>query len=166
MLFPALNADLTLDPKGRVTLPRTLRNAVGQLGLNRLVAFANGGPKRGLALVKIDDYQAMADTNIASHPMDPRSRLFALAVASTAQTVTIDGNGRLLIPPSLRNLLGFERDLYLFTAGSWIEVWDRARWDQQFSEAASQWDDLFGFGALQTSSSAAPNEHGSVGGDG
>ena len=92
--------------------------------------------------------------------MDPRSRLFALAIASTAQTIAIDNVGRMLIPPPLRTLLGLESELFLFTAGTWIELWDRARWEAEAYPAAAQmWDDLYGFASLTPgapSPSAAP----------
>ena len=149
MLLPALNADLVLDPKGRVTLPRALRGALASQGINGLVAFANGGPSGGLALARIEDYAAMADKHLDASPIQPKSRLFALAIASTAQRVNVDGNGRILIPPSLRKILGLERDLFLFTAGSWIEVWDHDRWAQQgLAKAADMWDQLYGFESL------------------
>ena len=149
MLLPCLNADLTLDPKGRVMLPVQLRSALELQGVSKMVAFANGGPKGGLALYKIDDYEAMARRHQTGDALDPRSRLFALAIASTAQTISIDNAGRMLIPQELRNLLGLERELWLFTAGAWFEIWDKPRWEQQaFPQAAALWDQLYGMGAL------------------
>ena len=49
-----------------------------------------------------------------------------------------------------RDLLGLERGLYLFTSGSWFEVWDHERWAQQaYPQAAALWDELYGFGSLR-----------------
>lgn len=150
MFLPSLNAELTLDPKGRVMLPRALRDALDLQGVGKLVAFANGGPNRGLALYRIEDFQEMQKGHSQGDPMDPRARLFALAIASTAHTVSIDNAGRMLIPQQLRKLLGLERELTLFTAGSWIEIWDRGRWEQEaYPQAADLWDQLYGFGSLQ-----------------
>lgn len=156
MLLPSLNAELTLDPKGRVMLPRLLRNALELQGVNRLVALANAGPDGGLALMKVEDYEAMAAQHQQGGPLDARSRLFALAIASTAHTVTIDGNGRVNLPGALCSLLGLERDLYLFTAGSWVEVWDRSRWaERAVHQAAAVWDQLYGFDALTRAAAPA-----------
>ena len=78
--------------------------------------------------------------------------LAPLAIASTAQTVKIDNAGRMLLPPQLRQLLGIERDLYLFTAGTWIEIWDRSRWEEQAYPVASKlWEELYGFDSLKSS---------------
>lgn len=157
MFLPSLNADLTLDPKGRVMLPRALRSAYDLEGVGKLVAFANGGPRAGLALYKVEEFRKLQEQHQAGDPMDPKARLFALAVSSTAQTVSIDSAGRMLIPQNLRTLLGLERELRLFTAGAWVEIWDRSRWEEQaYPQAADLWDQLYGFGSLQPAAPAAP----------
>jgi division/cell wall cluster transcriptional repressor MraZ len=156
MQFSALNAELTLDPKGRVMLPRQLRDELEREGMNRLVAFANAGPKSGLAFTTVPAFDRMSRENQDADPMSPRARLFALAVRSTAQVVTVDNVGRVLIPKELRDLLGLERGLYLFTSGAWFEVWDHERWAQQaYPQAAALWDQLYGFGALQPGAGGA-----------
>lgn len=159
MLFPSLNAELRLDPKGRVMLPRALRAALDLAGVNQLVAFANGGPGAGLAFYRVEDFAAMAERYQGADPMDARARLFALAVHSTAQRVSIDSAGRMLIPKELRSLLSLERELYLFTAGSWFELWDRTRWTAQaYPQAADLWEQLNGLNGLNglTQPSPAP----------
>ena len=149
MLLPSLNAELRLDPKGRVMMPRALRSAFELAGINQLVTFANGGPGAGLAFYRVEDFAAMSERYQGADPMDPRARLFALAIHSTAQRVTIDNAGRMLIPKELRTLLGLERELYLFTAGTWFELWDRSRWaEQAYPQATELWDQLNGLGAL------------------
>lgn len=149
MFLPSLNADLTLDPKGRVMLPRALRSFYDLAGINKLVAFANGGPRAGLALYRLGDYEALQAQHQGADPMDPKARLFALAVASTAQQVSIDSAGRVLLPANLRALLGLERELRLFAAGSWVEIWDRSRYETQaYPQAAGIWDQLCGLESL------------------
>jgi MraZ protein len=150
MLLPSLNAELLLDPKGRVMLPRPLRGALDLAGVGQMVAFANGGPSAGLALYRVEDFAKMAERYQGADPMDPRARLFALAVQSTAQRVQVDSAGRMLIPKELRGLLGLDKELYLFTAGSWFEVWNRNRWRAQaYPQANDLWEQLNGMGSLQ-----------------
>ena len=154
MHLPPLNAELKLDPKGRLMLPRLLRSALELAGINRLVAFANGGPSGGLALYSVDAFEAMTLKYQGSDPMEPKARLFALAIASTAQTVQIDNAGRMLVPQALRQLLGLEKRLHLFSAGSWFEIWDGDRWEAQaYPEASSLWDQLQGLGSITSHSS-------------
>lgn len=151
MHLPPLNAELKLDPKGRLMLPRLLRNALELNGINRLVAFANGGPKGGLALYSVDAFEEMSKQYQGSDPMDPKARLFALAIASTAQTVQVDNAGRMLVPQALRQLLGLEKRLHLFSAGSWFEIWDGDRWESQaYPDASKLWDQLQGLNSIST----------------
>jgi DNA-binding transcriptional regulator/RsmH inhibitor MraZ len=71
--------------------------------------------------------------------------------------VSVDNAGRMLIPQPLRRMLNLERELYLFTAGSWFEVWDRPRWeDQALPEAAALWDQLYGFDSLKPPAGPVP----------
>jgi MraZ protein len=149
MNLPVFNTDLLLDEKGRVMVPRAVRDALDARGVNRLIAFANGGPRGGLSFCRIDDYEALVARHQGTDPLAPQARLFALAVASTAQTVNIDSVGRMLIPQELRALLGLQKELYLFTAGTWFEIWDKSRWlEHAFPKAAEVWDQLYGFSAL------------------
>ena len=119
------------------------------------MAFANGGPRGGLALCRVEDFNRIAADHQGGGPLDARSRLFAVAVASTAQALSIDSNGRINLPDALCRLLGLQRDLYLFTAGSWIEIWDRRRWlEQGVGPAAELWDELYGFDSLKPAAAA------------
>jgi len=132
-------------------LPRDLRAFFEMGGHNQVVLFANGGPKGGVTAMFPSGYESMASEYRSENPLDPKSRVFARAIDSTAKRVKIDGNGRLLIPPELRRLLGLERELYLFTAGAWFEIWDKARWESQaYMEASDVWENLYGFDSLQT----------------
>ena len=54
----------------------------------------------------------------------------------------LDSAGRILVPSHLRELAGLERDVVVFSSLDWIEVWDRARWEAQFSKALGSWDGL------------------------
>ena len=82
--------------------------------------------------------------------MEPRARLFALD-ASTAQTVQVDNAGRMLVPQALRQLLGLEKRLHLFSAGSWFEIWDGDRWESQaYPQASNLWDQLQGLNSISS----------------
>ena len=75
MLLP-LNAELTLDPKGRVMVPRALRNSPESEGAGSLVAFANGGPQPGLAFYTVPDFKKLQQEHASGSPLDPQARPF------------------------------------------------------------------------------------------
>ena len=89
----------------------------------------------------------MAERYQAPTPWTPE-RACSHCGALTAQRVSIDSAGRMLTQES-RSLLSLERDLYLFTAGSWFELWDRTCWTAQaYPQAADLWEQLNGLNGL------------------
>jgi MraZ protein len=60
-----------------------------------------------------------------------------------------DKQGRVALPPNLREYAGLDREVVLVGLFSRIEIWDRARWhelDQAGAQALSESDELPDFG--------------------
>ncbi len=144
MIFEPFHTRLMLDPKGRLTLPIQLRHALAGVGQNRLVAIANDGDQGGLSLFTLENYRAAIDARTADiDPFAPRGINFLRAIVSTNQTLTIDGNGRVLVPGDLRALAGIEREVVAFSMAGWFELWDQERWDgRAYPEAIDRWSAL------------------------
>ena len=141
MIFEPFNTRLTLDPKGRLTLPIQLRHALSAQGINRLVAIGNDGDNGGLSLFTLTAYRdSIAARTADIDPFAPRGVDFLRAVVSTNQTLNIDGHGRVLLPSSLRDLAGIEREVVAFSMAGWFELWDRDRWEKKaFPAAVERW---------------------------
>jgi MraZ protein len=69
---------------------------------------------------------------IAAFPMNarPLQRL----LLGNAQDVDMDGSGRILVSPELRNAVGLTRDAMLLGMGSHFELWDSAEWARREAE--------------------------------
>ena len=48
-----------------------------------------------------------------------------------ATDLTLDGHGRLLLPPELREFAGLGRHAMLIGQGNRFELWDETRWNEQ-----------------------------------
>ncbi len=144
MIFEPFHTRLTLDPKGRLTLPIQLRHALSAAGRNRLVAIANDGNQGGLSLFTLEKYRESISARTADiDPFAPHGIDFLRAIVSTNQTLTIDGNGRVLVPGDLRDLAGIEREVVAFSMAGWFELWDRSRWEgRAYPEAIDRWSAL------------------------
>lgn len=146
MQYEEFRSQLTLDPKGRLTLPVQLREELARAGVDRLVGIAAQG---SLWLFTPDDYRTIIKGRVRGmDPFSPKTALFLRAVVSTNQTMPIDSAGRVLIPAHLRELAHLEREVVCFSSLDWIEVWDKSRWDAQFSRALGSWDGLLGDGGV------------------
>ena len=111
---------LSLDVKGRMTIPTRYRDA--------LIAQSNGA----LALVESDDgcLLLMAQTlwhekvtSLSSDDNDSERRRFWLGLSDTPE---MDMQGRVLINPVLREGAHISRDVMLLGVGPHFEIWDAA----------------------------------------
>jgi MraZ protein len=52
-----------------------------------------------------------------------------------ASDVEMDGTGRILVAPELRNAVGMQRDVMLLGMGSHFEIWDAAKLAENEAQA-------------------------------
>ena len=55
---------------------------------------------------------------------------------------TIDKQGRLLIPQTLRDYASLQKDVVLVGEGSKIEIWDKGRWEEEFRKSQESFDQI------------------------
>ena len=55
-----------------------------------------------------------------------------------AMDVDMDGTGRVLISPELRQAASLSRDVLLLGMGKHFELWDKARYDAEEAKAAQE----------------------------
>ena len=67
--------------------------------------------------------------------INPEARQFARFFLSGAQYVTVDKQGRILMPQDLREFAGLEKDVVLAGTGGRIEIWSLEKWDEINSQA-------------------------------
>lgn len=131
-----LNAPLTLDPKGRITLPSRVRAWLELLGTNVLVCIAHRGHLR--LYTKADFKAAVVDPLAGKDSFDPvveRQQRLRLGFAAE---VLVDPQGRFVIPANLRAMAGLERDAVLMTVAERMELWDQARLDAWVAAAMAE----------------------------
>jgi len=63
-----------------------------------------------------------------------KARPFQRLLLGNAQDVEMDGSGRILVAPELRNAVGLTRDAMLLGMGSHFELWDAAEWARREAE--------------------------------
>ncbi len=112
----------TLDAKGRLAIPARFRDAVAEgLVLTR-------GIDRCLALYPLEAWRPLAEKVSALPISDPDARNFRRMVFAEAADLTLDAQGRILIPPELRRYAGLEREAFVVGVDASIEIWSPDRW--------------------------------------
>lgn len=133
MLKVRCQANATLDAKGRVALPSPLRRALDDAGIRSLVLTFSSGAIWGM---DPDTFEEIVEQPMMKvDPFAQASLDFAHAMLAPAQDVEIDGQGRVRVPPPLRDLAGLDREVVINSLLNRVEIWDKARWDDRFRES-------------------------------
>jgi MraZ protein len=73
--------------------------------------------------------QEQIERKLMSLPsLNERARRLQRLMVGHADDLELDGHGRLLLPPQLREFAGLDRRAMLVGQGGRFELWDEARW--------------------------------------
>lgn len=119
-----------IDEKGRVFIPVRLRDDLGE-------HFIITRGIDGCLYAYSDTEWKVLETYIRSLPMS-KSRNIKRFFFSGANEVIPDKQGRIVIPPNLRQYAGLERDVMIVGESTYVEIWDKKKWDEVFSGVTSE----------------------------
>jgi MraZ protein len=118
----------TIDPKGRVILPSTFREELGE-------KFIMTKGLDGCLFVYSMTEWSIFETKLRALPLaNIEARAFVRLFSSGASPCDADKQGRTVIPQNLRSYAGLEKDIYIIGATTRIEVWDKAKWESYSKE--------------------------------
>jgi len=116
----------TIDSKGRVFVPTKLR-----YGLAERVWLVKGVDPC-LGLYTPECWQAFASRYITGHSLgNPDARRLKRFFLANSREVDIDGHGRINIPQDYLAYAGIEKDVVIVGMGDMVELWGKARYDQE-----------------------------------
>ena len=121
----------TIDPKGRLSIPSKVREALRESGSDRLVIAPNG---KALDVWPEDEWRTL-EGKIAQLPkLDPDRRQFQRIYLSAGLDVILDPHGRIQIPQDYRERSGLAKNVLIVGTQDHLEIWDEGRWDMQERE--------------------------------
>jgi MraZ protein len=126
----------TIDDKGRVSVPARFREFLQATNDDRVVItnFLIGTA----CCLDVYPYAAWVqlEERLRQKPQfDPRVLRFQNYYFAAAHDCILDKQGRILLPPSLREYAGLKRDVVFTSALEKFRIWDRDQWKQVFGEA-------------------------------
>ena len=122
--------DHALDDKGRVSLPVRFREVLTRESLDRLyITKAPFESERCLAVYPPSEWERLVGRLRQKPSFDPDVQQFKLWFLGEAHEVQVDRQGRILVPPRLREYAGLDRDVTFAAMVDHFQLWDRARLD-------------------------------------
>lgn len=121
-------AALSLDAKGRLAIPARHRDALTSSAGELVVT---GHPHRCLLIYPADAWQPIRDKVLAGSSLEPRSAMLKRLLVGFAREERLDGAGRVLVAPELRQFAELEKSVWLVGQGSHFELWSDAGWQKQ-----------------------------------
>ena len=136
----------TIDTKGRLIIPSKFREELGE-------TFVVTKGLDGCLFVFSDEEWKAFEIKLKSLPLtNKNARQFARFFVAAATPCELDKQGRILLPATLREFAGLEKDVVLTGMLNRIEIWSKEKWNENNSlddvamdEIAEQMTDL-GFG--------------------
>src|SRR5207253_1710871 len=74
---------------------------------------------------------------MALSSFNPEIRSLQRLIVGFADDVDVDGNGRILVPPALREYASLEHRVVLAGQGNKFELWDAAKWGDETARAVT-----------------------------
>jgi MraZ protein len=125
-----------LDDKGRLTLPARLREGLGQ------PFVATRGFENCLFLYPMAEWEAL-EARIRALPFNQANvRAFARLFFAGAAECRTDAQGRVLVPPQLREYARLEREAVILGVNNRVEVWSEPEWERYAAAAAKDFATL------------------------
>lgn len=125
---------LSLDAKGRLTIPARLRDELATPGDGLITVTRWVG--NCLRVFPHPVWVHLRDVTMRGFPMS--SANFAKAVMQSADTQHIDGAGRILIKDTLRAYARLDKRVVLAGDGPQLELWDEDRHTQFLDQELAQ----------------------------
>jgi MraZ protein len=128
----------TLDEKGRLAIPARFREILKKRGDSSLVVT---NLSSCLVAFARDDWQKIKEKAVNLPLFDSAANTYIRYFISGAIECPLK-QGRILIPPDLRELAGLRKEVVLVGHLTRFEVWDKVRWEKEFESAKQSFPEI------------------------
>lgn len=122
---------ISMDAKGRMAIPTRVRESLVESCAGKIVITANPeaqGGERCLWVYPEPQWLEILPTIEALPTFNKVARRTQRLLIGYATQLELDGNGRVLVPPTLREYAGLDKKLMLVGQGKKLELWSEERW--------------------------------------
>ena len=122
----------TIDAKGRLIIPSRFRELLGD------EFVLTKGLDGCLSIYPMEEWEAFEE-KLRSLPLtNKNARTFSRFFVAGATSCELDKMGRILVPQTLREFAGLDKDVVLTGNLNRIEVWSKEYWDDQLDPESGE----------------------------
>ena len=129
-----------LDEKGRLMLPSGLKKQLPPKEQKTFVV--NRGFEKQLNLYPRKEWEKITSQINELNLFVKQNREFVRKFNNGATEIEVDGSGRVLLPKTLMQYAGIEKEAILFAHSNRIEIWSKAEYDKFMKEGADDFATL------------------------
>ena len=136
---------INLDAKGRLAIPMRYRDSIREQSDGQLVLTYSAFDSGALYLYPETEWERVRDEVTGLSTFNSGHRSLQRKLVGSASTVEPDGNGRIQLPQTLRQVAGLEKRVVLLGMGNRFEIWNetilnqkRVEEERSLDEAASE----------------------------
>lgn len=129
----------TIDSKGRVSLPVKFRDVLNEIYDDRLIITNFDSC---LVAYPFDEWRLLEEKMSSLSMVRRDVKSFQRFFISGAAECAIDKQGRILIPPTLREYAKLEKNIVFAGMIKQIEIWSKERWEQEIAKTRENLDDI------------------------
>jgi MraZ protein len=119
----------SLDAKNRFNIPSAIRKMVGPEANDTLI-FAPGFEQQNLYVYPLDEWKRLTDSFKKFKPNDVNAQNFIRFFVSGAHTVTMDTQGRIMLPARILEMAQIKSELLILGMVNKMEVWNPEKYSE------------------------------------
>lgn len=126
----------SVDTKGRVSLPARFRD---DLSAN---FYITKGLESCLFIYDEEEWKTIDSKMRQLRVTAKAARSFSRLFYGSAQEISTDKQGRILIPNALRDYAEIDKEVVIIGVSNRIEIWDKDKWDDYMATTSVSYEDL------------------------
>jgi MraZ protein len=129
----------TMDGKGRVSVPSRFREILTEKYSEELIVT---NFDRCLVAYPREEWDVLERKLSSAPQLKKEVKSFQRFFISSATECPLDRQGRVLIPPTLRQYADLDRNVVIVGMLKKIEIWSQARWQEVFAQSQKNFEEI------------------------